>query len=282
MNSYQSIAKKELFNINSEETKKITMITAQKKAGRYNVFLNGEYAFPISEETFIHFRLSKGMEITGTLLEEIGDYETSAEAYNKALGFLTGQLRTQDEVAKKLLKLEFPEEVVGQVLAKLADLNLLDDAEYARSYVRTMMKTGDKGPRYIINHLRQKGVYENDIQAGLQLFKEEDQVELATQVGNKIQKRQSNTSIKQQKLKVRQNLMNKGFNSGTIDLAFQEIDFSVDEEAEYEKLVKLGERLIRKHASLPSYSKKAKIKQALYNKGFEIDLIERFMNENEL
>lgn len=49
------------------------MITAQKKAGRYNVFLNGEYAFPISEETFIHFRLSKGMEITGALLEEIGE-----------------------------------------------------------------------------------------------------------------------------------------------------------------------------------------------------------------
>lgn len=123
------------------------MITAQKKAGRYNVFLNGEYAFPISEETFIHFRLSKGMEITGVLLEEIGEYETSAEAYNKALNFLTGQLRTQDEVAKKLLKLDFPEEVVGPVLAKLTDLNLLDDAEYAKSYVRTMMKTGDKGPR---------------------------------------------------------------------------------------------------------------------------------------
>ena len=83
------------------------MITAQKKAGRYNVFLNGEYAFPISEETFIHFRLSKGMEITGALLEEIGEYETSAEAYNKALNFLTGQLRTQDEVAKKLFKLDF-------------------------------------------------------------------------------------------------------------------------------------------------------------------------------
>lgn len=258
------------------------MITAQKKAGRYNVFLNGEYAFPISEETFINFRLSKGMEITGALLEEIGEYETGAEAYNKALNFLTGQLRTQDEVAKKLLKLDFPEEVVGPVLAKLTDLNLLDDAEYAKSYVRTMMKTGDKGPRYLINHLRQKGVYENDIQTGLALFTAEDQVELAVQVGSKIQKRQSNSALKQQKLKVRQTLMNKGFNSTTIDLALQEIEFKVDEEAEYEKLVKLGERLIRKHAGLPAYSKKAKIKQALYNKGFEIDLIERFMRENEL
>ncbi|MCZ3394241.1 RecX family transcriptional regulator, partial [Enterococcus faecium] len=118
---------------------------------------------------------------------------------------------------------------------------------YAKSYVRTMMKTGDKGPRYLINHLRQKGVYENDIQTGLALFTAEDQVELAVQVGSKIQKRQSNSALKQQKLKVRQTLMNKGFNSATIDLALQEIEFKVDEEAEYEKLVKLGERLIRKH-----------------------------------
>ncbi|MCH4015459.1 MAG: RecX family transcriptional regulator [Pediococcus pentosaceus] len=50
----------------------------------------------------------------------------------------------------------------------------------------------------------------------------EDQVELAVQVGSKIQKRQSNSALKQQKLKVRQTLMNKGFNSATIDLALQE------------------------------------------------------------
>ncbi|WP_276528154.1 recombination regulator RecX [Pediococcus stilesii] len=260
----------------------MTLISAQKRAGRYNVFLDGEYAFPISEDTFIHFRLNKGMEIDGPLLQAIGEYETGAEAYNKALNFLTGQLRTQDEVAQKLLKLEFDEEVVAQVLAKLAKLNLLNDAEYAKSYVRTMMHTGDKGPRYIINHLRQKGVYENDIQTGLDLFTEEEQISLATTVGQKIQKRLSNVSIKQQQMKIRQNLMNKGFNGQSIDVALQEIDFEVDEEAEYEKLLKLGERLIRKYGSLPDYSKRAKIKQALFTKGFEMNLIEKFISENEI
>jgi regulatory protein len=257
------------------------MVSAQKRAGRYNVFLDGEYAFPISEETFIQFRLSKGMEIDGPMLQAIGEYEMSAEAYNKALTFLTGQLRTRAEIVQKLQKLAVEEPVINQVVAKLEDLNLLDDAEYAKSYVRTMMRTGDKGPRYIINHLRQKGVLENDIQAGLALFTEADQVELATQVGTKIQKRLRNVSVKQQQMKIRQNLMNKGFNGATIDLALQEIDFEVDLDAEFEKLSQLGERLLRKHAGLPSYSRKAKIKQALYNKGFEVDLIERFINENE-
>lgn len=257
------------------------MISAQKRAGRFNVFINDEYAFPISEETFVHFSLSKGMEVTDAFLKEVGEYETGAKAYNKALNFLTGQLRTQNEVGQKLLKLDYTEEVVAQVLAKLADLKLLDDAEYAKSYVRTMKRTGDKGPRYLINHLRQKGVYENDIQSGLALFTEEDQVELAVAVGTKMQKRLRNVSVKQQQMKICQNLMNKGFNSQSIELAFQSIDFEVDPEEEYEKLIKLGTRLIHKYAGLPSYTKKAKIKQSLYNKGFEIDLIEKFINENE-
>ncbi|RWY86571.1 recombination regulator RecX [Pediococcus acidilactici] len=270
-----------MININSEETKKITKITAQKRAGRYNVFLDGEYAFPISEETFIHFRLGKGMAVNGTLLKEIGEYETNAEAYNIALTYITGQLRTENEVRQKLRQQDYEESVIEAVIAKLADLNLLDDREYAKSYVRTMMRTGDKGPRYLINHLRQKGVLENDLQAGLQLFSDTKQVALATRVGQKLQKRHQAQALRQQQLKIRQNLMQKGFTSEIIEKALAEIEFTVDSDAEYEKLRKLGERLLRRYQGQPEYQRTTKIKRSLYQKGFEMELIERFLNEND-
>ncbi|MBI6037443.1 RecX family transcriptional regulator, partial [Clostridium perfringens] len=91
-----------------------------------------------------HFRLGKGMAVNGTLLNEIGEYETNAEAYNIALTYITGQLRTENEVRQKLRQQDYEESVIEAVIAKLADLNLLDDREYAKSYVRTMMRTGDK------------------------------------------------------------------------------------------------------------------------------------------
>ena len=38
---------------------KITSITAQKRPGRFNVFLDGNYAFSVSEDVLVKFQLSK-------------------------------------------------------------------------------------------------------------------------------------------------------------------------------------------------------------------------------
>ena len=50
---------------------KVTKITTQKREGRYNVFLDDQYAFPISEDVMIKYRIFKGMEIDKQLQEEI-------------------------------------------------------------------------------------------------------------------------------------------------------------------------------------------------------------------
>ncbi|EPC72337.1 regulatory protein RecX, partial [Lacticaseibacillus paracasei subsp. paracasei Lpp71] len=36
----------------------ITKITAQKRRGRYNIFIDGTYAFPVSETTLVDYRLA--------------------------------------------------------------------------------------------------------------------------------------------------------------------------------------------------------------------------------
>ena len=37
--------------------KKITAIATQKKAGRFNIYLDGKYAFSVSEDVLIKYRL---------------------------------------------------------------------------------------------------------------------------------------------------------------------------------------------------------------------------------
>jgi hypothetical protein len=34
----------------------ITKIEAQQRAGRYNIYVNGRYAFPVSEDVLIRYR----------------------------------------------------------------------------------------------------------------------------------------------------------------------------------------------------------------------------------
>ncbi|MBA1393524.1 recombination regulator RecX, partial [Lactobacillus sp. XV13L] len=42
----------------------ITKVSAQKRPGRYNVFLDGQYAFSASEQTIAEFILLKGQELS--------------------------------------------------------------------------------------------------------------------------------------------------------------------------------------------------------------------------
>ena len=60
---------------------KITMIEAQKRKGRFNVYVDGAYAFPISENVMIKYRIFKGMEIDDELKEELVNADDISKLY---------------------------------------------------------------------------------------------------------------------------------------------------------------------------------------------------------
>lgn len=136
----------------------ITKIEAQKRAGRYNVYVNGHYAFPVSEDVLIRYRLLKGTELTQKLITTLASADDQSKAYELALNYLSYQQRTEKEISDYLIKKEIPETTIAPVMARLVDDNLLDDEHYAHSYVRTMKRTSDKGPSVIRRQLKQRGV----------------------------------------------------------------------------------------------------------------------------
>ena len=48
----------------------ITKISAQKRPGRYNIFLDEQYAFPVSEEVLIKYGLRKGIVLDEAAQDE--------------------------------------------------------------------------------------------------------------------------------------------------------------------------------------------------------------------
>lgn len=139
------------------QIRQITAIVAQKRPGRFNVFLNGQYAFPVAESVLIKYRLYKGMEVDQKLLQQISNDDQVAQAYNKMLDYLSHQLRTEHEVEQKLVEIDTPPEFVPVVMAKLRENRLLDDREYAAAYVRTEMNTGLKGPGWFAKNFVKSG-----------------------------------------------------------------------------------------------------------------------------
>ena len=65
----------------------ITKISTQKRKGRYNIFIDNEYAFSVSERTLAEKRLLKGTELSTEDIKEIKKAESDSHAIQLAILF---------------------------------------------------------------------------------------------------------------------------------------------------------------------------------------------------
>ncbi len=95
--------------------------------------------------------------------------EVSREEQARALclRLLTARARTRDELARQLLKRGYPDGVSRRVLDRLAEVGLVDDADFAEQWVRSRRVNAGKGKRALAAELRTKGVEDEVITAAL-------------------------------------------------------------------------------------------------------------------
>ena len=86
--------------------------------------------------------------------------ELSREEQARALclRLLTARARTRAELAGQLAKRGYPDDVSTQVLDRLTDVGLIDDADFAEQWVRSRRVNAGKGRRALAAELRTKGV----------------------------------------------------------------------------------------------------------------------------
>ncbi len=260
--------------------KKITKIEAQKRKGRYNVYLDDQYAFPVAESVLIKYRLMKGMELDQNQIAQITTDDQIAKAYGRMLDYLSHQLRTEKEVIQKLQEIETPEEYFEPILKKLREERLLDDHNYAKSYVRTVMNTELKGPNVIRRKLRLKGIGELDIDAALEKFTDEKQLENAIKLAQKLFRRYRSQPTRRQEEKVRQGLMTNGYRADIFNQIQETVEPEVDAEQQNELLDRQASKLLRRYQKYQGYERQMKLKQALYRKGFDLDDINEWVMEH--
>lgn len=259
--------------------REITSIQTQKRPGRYNIYIDGDYAFPVDENILIKHNLSKGKIISKDLQAELEKEDQFAKAYSRALNYLSYALRTEKQVRDDLIDKEFEDEVEG-VIEKLKDQALINDLEYAKSYVRTAANINRKGPRLIQNELVTKGVSDLLIEDALEEYPEALQVENASHLIDKQFAKGKNKSQRQQEQKVKSYLFIKGYTSDIIDIAFNQVEPEMDEDEEYQSLVKQGDKAWKRYArKSQGYELIQKVKAFLYNKGFQGDMINHYIDQ---
>ncbi|WP_277630893.1 recombination regulator RecX [Atopococcus tabaci] len=259
----------------------ITRIQAQKRKGRYNIYLNDEYAFAVDEALLIKYLLRKDMEISPELQKQLETEDVSRKAYQRALVYLSYALRSEKQVREDLIEHEF-EEQADEVIDLLKEQRLINDLMYAKSYVRTAYTINRKGPQLIQRELVKKGISPEEILDALEEYPHEEQVDNAFKLGEKMVAKSTKRSSRETQTKVRQHLMQKGFNSDIIEEVLRELDTQKDESEEMDALRKQGEKAWRRYSKFEAAERRQKTKANLYQKGFNGELIQAFIEEKEM
>ncbi|MGO4445859.1 recombination regulator RecX [Mycobacterium sp. 2YAF39] len=89
------------------------------------------------------------------------------QARSLCLRLLTARARTRAELEGQLTKRGYPEDISAKVLDRLAQVGLIDDADFAEQWVRSRRVNAGKGKRALAAELRNKGVDNDVIDAAL-------------------------------------------------------------------------------------------------------------------
>ncbi|WP_179395104.1 recombination regulator RecX [Lacticaseibacillus absianus] len=252
----------------------ITAITTQKRKGRYNIFVDGQYAFPVSESTLIRFMLTKGMALPAALEQTIKTAEVEATANSLALDYLSHQMRTVQEVRQRLLQENLPEAAIAPVVARLQALHYLDDAKLADAFVRDDLLMGERGPKQVSARLREKGVAASVIEDALAGVKTSEWLAVAGRVAEKAARRNARRAFNDQRQKIRLALTQKGFTREQTEAALAALTLTKDEAGEAERLQQEAAKQWRLKRNYTGFDRRNRVKQALFRKGFALDDID--------
>lgn len=259
----------------------LTINGIKKLKHNYQVILSNDEKIAVPEDTIVAFRLLKGTELSEDEVKAVKEHAGFQVGLQQALNYLSYQLRTEKEIHDYLRDHEIPAAQRQQIKEKLKELNLLDDQLYGDSYVRTQMRISDKGPSVLRQKLKQKGLTDEIIENAIALYDIETQIAIATKTMLQLEKRQHHKSHREIQQKLQQGLMQKGFSSEIIQQVLAQRPQEIDDEAELSALVHAGDQLWRRHLKLPMDKRRLKVKQSLYQKGYSLEMIEKFLSEKE-
>lgn len=191
---------------------KITSIEPQKRRGRYNIFLDGDFAFGADKETIYTFGLRKYDELTENKINEIKEYDEFNFGKKIAYRFLNYKPRTEKEIIKKLKENKISVKSIEKIISVLKDMKYINDNQFAKLYLEEKLANNPKGKRFIAIKLAEKGISKDVINNVIESrYSEEKEFEKAKDLLRKYLKKVRAKNDANKKQKCYRYLLSKGF-----------------------------------------------------------------------
>lgn len=251
-------------------------IKKYKKIGpsKYSIELENKETLILYEETIIKYNLLYKKEIEIDKLNEMLEFNDFSKAYDECVKFICKRLHCKSEVIEFLHKNSYNQYIIDSVIDRLENNNMINEDNYVKAYINDKLYLSKDGPYKIERDLIDLGLDINIVNSNISLI---DNEVVNNKIKRYIEKRKKSNSKYSENMmnnKIRQELLNLGFDLESIDIYLNDSNENNDDfliKKDYEKI-------------LNKYSKKykdkeliQKVKSYLYSKGYKIDDINKLL-----
>lgn len=197
----------------------ITKIEKQKKnKQRYNIFLDGEFAIGIDEDTLLRFGLLTGDEITKERLNEISEHDEVMVGKKIAYAYISYKQRSKSELVKKLKQKKISVPAIDKIVVLLENQKYLNDESYAKNYLESKINRKSIGRRLLEHKLSEKGIDKEIVKKIIdENYAGEKESELAIKLLKKYEKKNKSEDEFVKKQKIFRHLASRGFDFDLIN-----------------------------------------------------------------
>lgn len=195
----------------------ITLIEKQKRnSNKYNVYIDGKYAFSASIDEINNFEIKEGDSIDNEQYKYYVNYFLTKNAEQDAIKFLSIKMLTEYELFEKLKLREYPVDIINKVILKCKEYKYIDDNLYAKLYIE--QKKNQLYSRYrIYNELKKKGIIQDIVSTNLDSIYTDEISVIKETVAKKFKNNKDN-------IKIKAYLYRNGFQIDNINAALDEQD----------------------------------------------------------
>ena len=129
-----------------------------KRRGRVQVYLDGIAALDLPAAVVRSEGLAPGRSLDPRDVDAMLAKERRRQAMATAAAMLARRPHSEREIRRRLAQRNTDPLVIDETLARLRELRLIDDAEFARLWAESRDRTSPRGRRLIVQELRTAGV----------------------------------------------------------------------------------------------------------------------------
>ena len=141
--------------------------TVKRSPSKVKVFFE-DNSYIISVNTFAHFALYDGKEITQEELEEILSHDLRTDLYERVVNYISYSPRTESQV-KQYIRKYFKkigifelnidsESLIDEIVNKLKEYKYINDRDYAEMFVKSRLKNKPRSRYFLLSELLSKGI----------------------------------------------------------------------------------------------------------------------------